>query len=1131
MKPAPPVDPRTTREIIGQLQLLLSQYLGTPRDPRQAASPQLAPGVSTALYSIFARFTEVIIQRLNQMPDKNFLAFLNLLGTSRLPPQPAQVPITFFLAAGSLQDGNVPAGTQVSAPPPDGQSDPVIFETERALAVTTAQLTTLGVRDPEQDTYGRYDAAPKTTVAQGISMFRGERPIEHSLYISQDELLAFPEIVSLSLTLNVSKVLGDNAQAVWQQWDGSRWIDLVLSGNANATAGLGQAGENTLSFNAVKPVPVSRINSFSSRWLRCRLITPVTRSANALQGLVRGSQLPEVRDISIRAGTLRSELMIADAMHGQLVLDLSQDFFPFGETPKFGETLYLSNREAFSLRGADVTLAIKIANPILASVASPVARTAPSSDLRLQWEFWNGQVWDELGTSTPTGVTQPTGSHRFQDTTKALSDRNSNASPGEVQFRVPDTIQSTTVNGVENFWIRVRIVAGNYGVDDIYEQAADGTVTFRPATFAPPVISTIAVDYELTKTLKPDTVLTFNDATYSQNLASQLGQTGQTLTPFAPTQVDQPTFQLGFQLPTGRTTFGNRPISLYYQLAELTYGERLIPLSPESSTKSRDGASEATPNLVEHEFLITNNGEEAVNWRVDILGTQWTTRLVTPQTVLLQGKTNQTVRLQVTIPADASLGSQDQGFIKVSRVDKPDQSYRATFRTVALDQPVVPIPPRLVWEYTNGDQWQPLIVRDETNAFTRNGLVEFLPPRDFQPQSDFGLTARYWVRARWQSGDYLIEPRWQRVLLNTTLASQTTTITNELLGSSDGSENQTFRIVQTPVLTGQQLDILEPELFDSNQPGTTVVLDSPQGERTGRWLRWQEVADFYGSGPRDRHYTLNHITGEIRFGNGRQGLIPPVGDANIRLTRYRTGGGTIGNQPRNVITQLQTTLPFVREAINPLPATGGSAAEKLELVKTRKPQHLRHRFRAVTLEDYEDLAKEASTAVARAHTVPLYNLRVNDIITVDTPTRPGTLSLVIIPQAETPNPSPSLRLINQIQDYLDQRRLPNVELIVVGPHYVPVSIEADIALTDPSQASTVEGLVFKRLAQFLHPLTGGLEKTGWEFGRQPHKSDIYTLLEAIPGVDHIRTLKVPTIQNAGNFFLVFSGDHQIRLTL
>ena len=80
----------------------------------------------------------------------------------------------------------------------------------------------------------------------------------------------------------------------------------------------------------------------------------------------------------------------------------------------------------------------------------------------------------------------------------------------------------------------------------------------------------------------------------------------------------------------------------------------------------------------------------------------------------------------------------------------------------------------------------------------------------------------------------------------------------------------------------------------------------------------------------------------------------------------------------------------------------------------------------------------------------------------------------------------------------------------------------------------MERALHEKLAAFLHPLTGGLDGTGWDFGRAPHRSDFFALIESVPGVDHVRYLQItetedqPGVRRTGRF-LVFSGQHRIAL--
>src|SRR5262249_35922469 len=140
------------------------------------------------------------------------------------------------------------------------------------------------------------------------------------------------------------------------------------------------------------------------------------------------------------------------------------------------------------------------------------------------------------------------------------------------------------------------------------------------------------------------------------------------------------------------------------------------------------------------------------------------------------------------------------------------------------------------------------------------------------------------------------------------------------------------------------------------------------------WVEWKTVDHFHRSGPHDRHYTIDRETGVIAFGDGKQGAIPPAGVNNVVMKEYRIGGGSSGNVATESITQLRTTIPYVQKVSNLIPACGGADIEPPETFIRRALRVVRHRNRAVTYEDYEDLALAASPLVAQACCVPSYDL-------------------------------------------------------------------------------------------------------------------------------------------------------------
>ena len=77
-------------------------------------------------------------------------------------------------------------------------------------------------------------------------------------------------------------------------------------------------------------------------------MTPITRNPAGVDGMVRSAHLPTVKTLTLRTEFERQGLSADQAFSNSLKLDLTKDFFPFGEKPKFGDTFYLASEEIFS---------------------------------------------------------------------------------------------------------------------------------------------------------------------------------------------------------------------------------------------------------------------------------------------------------------------------------------------------------------------------------------------------------------------------------------------------------------------------------------------------------------------------------------------------------------------------------------------------------------------------------------------------------------------------------------------------------------------------------------------------------------------------------------------------------------
>jgi hypothetical protein len=140
---------------------------------------------------------------------------------------------------------------------------------------------------------------------------------------------------------------------------------------------------------------------------------------------------------------------------------------------------------------------------------------------------------------------------------------------------------------------------------------------------------------------------------------------------------------------------------------------------------------------------------------------------------------------------------------------------------------------------------------------------------------------------------------------------------------------------------------------------------------------------------------------------------------------------------------------------------------------------------------------------------------------------PGQVSIVVVPAADPADPAGLPAVVSEefrsaVQVWLEPRRLLGVRHSVVGPAYVPVTVTARLVvrsgyapravaasgvLTDAAIAAEAGREGAAAVARYLHPLVGGAEGTGWPFGRSVYGSELYALLDGLPGVDHVDGLR------------------------
>jgi predicted phage baseplate assembly protein len=453
----------------------------------------------------------------------------------------------------------------------------------------------------------------------------------------------------------------------------------------------------------------------------------------------------------------------------------------------------------------------------------------------------------------------------------------------------------------------------------------------------------------------------------------------------------------------------------------------------------------------------------------------------------------------------------------------------------------------LVWEVlttagaaTAWRRLEPHAVDDGTRALTLDGRVRLqLPAEMAKKRLDPVAAELYYLRIRFAMGTYDAPPMLQQVALNGVMAEQAQEVEAVPLGSGDGTPHQELRL-------GDGTPHQELRLREAPVQASSLQLFSFEGNE---WRAWRRRPDFDGSTRRDLDFQLDPTTGAITFGDGEQGRVPPFGTplyAVYRATRAEAGNlaaGTINqlaNSPHNQVALGQVALGAILEQVkagqvailNPVAATGGAPAETLAHAIGRAIELMETPQRAVTLQDYERLAMrtpgvQLSRVTARANLHPSFPCF----------KAPGMITVMILPNLPGPRPVPSPGLRQTVAAYLNRRRIIGTRVEVVGPTYLQVAVRARIRAYTGVNKANLQQKIAMTLDNFLHPLHGGPDKTGWPFGRDVYRTEILQVIDEVPGVDHVLTLELlpeGCEPQCGNVCLrptslVTAGQHELEV--
>src|ERR1041385_7728804 len=140
--PTPNLDNRRFQDIVDEAKRLIPHYC-----PEWTDHNVSDPGVT--LIELFAWMTDLLLYRVNQIPDKVYTKLLELVGIRLEPPRAAEAPVTFYLSAPQPNEVVIPEGTETATVRTE-TSKAIVFTTEANLTIWPVKVIDIFTHGPQQ---------------------------------------------------------------------------------------------------------------------------------------------------------------------------------------------------------------------------------------------------------------------------------------------------------------------------------------------------------------------------------------------------------------------------------------------------------------------------------------------------------------------------------------------------------------------------------------------------------------------------------------------------------------------------------------------------------------------------------------------------------------------------------------------------------------------------------------------------------------------------------------------------------------------------------------------------------------------------------------------------------------------
>ena len=421
-------------------------------------------------------------------------------------------------------------------------------------------------------------------------------------------------------------------------------------------------------------------------------------------------------------------------------------------------------------------------------------------------------------------------------------------------------------------------------------------------------------------------------------------------------------------------------------------------------------------------------------------------------------------------------------------------------------------------EYSRKDDFKPIRIVDGTNGMLNSGTMQFLISGDMDKRTLFGKEGYFLRFTGYEKAypDYRL-PMIKGIYPNVAKVENLST-SEEYFYIDDKNEELTVK------------------LKNENLKQLSVWIHEKKGSEDD-WVEWEQASSSYESG---RVYHADMAAGTVTFGNFAFSDIALSQDGPEIMVRHRNYEGEAANLPEDSIVTMRDSNRFVSEVTNPFPTYGGYDAYTEESTMEYITGVLRSRNRVVTEGDILDMLRQTSYSVV--------GIKCGlDVDALGNPA-PGRVTVAVL----TKEYNKGTHIFHEIKDEMRKKLEECGSFLVMGrevqltqPHFLRLNVRLWLEKDTMENAYDMQNTAYTVIEEFIHPLTGGLDGTGWKIGSFPRVSQIRAYLRKRLKDVNIARMAVTTLVedkeveikedvsdiSQSPFILPISGEHVIHIDL